>query len=150
MKNQSSLANRASAMWIIAGVLIAVLVLFLSPFSAYAQNYAGAVRGAVTDPSGAAVPGATVKLRDVGTNASTETTTTETGTFSFGNVSVGTYELTITAGNFKEYLAKDVEVHVSTTTEVNARLHLGAATEVISVEASDIQVQTTTADVGAR
>src|ERR1700731_1636811 len=149
MKNQSSLANRASAMWIVAGVLIVLVVLVLSPFAAYTQNYAGAVRGSVTDPSGAAVPGATVTLRDVGTNASTDTTTTETGTFTFGNVSVGTYELTVKAGNFKEYVAKDVEVHVSTTTEVNARLHLGAATEVISVEASDIQVQTTTADVGA-
>jgi hypothetical protein len=148
MKMQSGLVNRAGAMWAVAGVLL-VLVLLLSPFATYAQNYAGAVRGTVTDPSGAAVAGATVALRDVGNNASTETTTTDTGNFFFGNVSVGTYEITIKAGSFKEYDAKDVEVHVSTTTEVNAKLTMGSASEVISVEASDIQVQTTTADVGA-
>jgi Carboxypeptidase regulatory-like domain/TonB-dependent Receptor Plug Domain len=148
MKNQFSLASRASAIWGLAAVLL-VLVLLLSPFAAYAQNYAGSVRGTVTDPSGAAVPGATVTLRDVGTNATTETTTTDTGGFTFGNVSVGTYEVTVKAGSFKEYVAKDVEVHVSTSTEVNARLTMGSASEIISVEASDIQVQTTTADVGA-
>jgi hypothetical protein len=148
MKNQFNLANRASAVWGLAGVLV-VLVLLLSPFATYAQNYAGSVRGTVTDPSGAAVPDATVTLRDVGTNATTETTTTDTGGFTFGNVSVGTYEVSVKAGNFKEFVAKDVEVHVSTSTEVNAKLTMGSASEVISVEASDIQVQTTTADVGA-
>src|SRR3984957_13557989 len=148
MKNQFSLANRASAIWGLAGVLL-VLVLLLSPRATYAQNYAGSVRGTDTDPRGAAVPGATVTLRDVGTNATTETTTTDTGGFTFGNVSVGTYEVSVKAGNFKEFVAKDVEVHVSTSTEVNAKLTMGSASEVISVEASDIQVQTTTADVGA-
>src|ERR1700684_3934956 len=117
MKNQFSWANRAGAIWALAGVLL-VLVLLLSPFTTYAQNYAGSVRGTVTDPSGAAVPDATVTLRDVGTNATTETTTTDTGGYSFGNVSVGVYEVTVKAGSFKEYLAKDVEVHVSTATEV--------------------------------
>jgi hypothetical protein len=148
MKNQFSLANRAGAIWALAGVLL-VLVLLLSPFATYAQNYAGSVRGTVTDPSGAAVPGATVTLRDVGTNATMETTTTDTGGFTFGNVSVGAYEVSVKAGNFKEFVAKDVEVHVSTSTEVNAKLTMGSASEVISVEASDIQVQTTTSDVGA-
>jgi Carboxypeptidase regulatory-like domain/TonB-dependent Receptor Plug Domain len=148
MKNQSGLANRAIAMWTLVGALF-VLVLLLSPFAAYAQNYAGSVRGTVTDPSGAAVAGATVTLRDVGTNATSETTTTDSGGYSFGDVSVGVYEVTVKAGSFKEYLAKDVEVHVSTSTEVNAKLTMGSATEVVSVEASDIQVQTTTADVGA-
>lgn len=146
MKNQSGFANRAIAMWTLAGVLF---VLLLSPFAAYAQNYAGSVRGTVTDPSGAAVAGATVTLRDVGTNATSETTTTDTGGYSFGNVSVGVYEVTVKAGSFKEYLAKDVEVHVSTSTEVNAKLTMGSTSEVVSVEASDIQVQTTTSDVGA-
>jgi hypothetical protein len=148
MKNQSGLANALGAIWTVAAVLF-VVVLLVSPFAVNAQNYAGSVRGTVTDPSGAAVPGATVTLRDVGTNATVETTTNDTGGFSFGNVSVGVYEVTVKAGSFKEYLAKDVEVHVSTSTEVNAKLTMGSASEVVSVEASDIQVQTTTADVGA-
>lgn len=130
------------------GTLMA-FTLLLSALAAHAQNYAGSVRGTVTDPSDAAVVGATVTLRDVGTNATSQTTTNDQGGYSFPSVNVGVYEVTVKAGNFKEFLAKNVEVHVSTSTEVNAKLELGAATEHVTVEASDIQVQTTTADVGA-
>lgn len=132
----------------VAGLLV-VLTFLLSPLVADAQNYAGSVRGSVTDPSGAAVPGARVTLRDVGTNATLEATTTDLGSYSFPVVNVGTYELKVSVSNFKEYVAKSVEVHVSTATEVNAHLSVGATTEMITVEASDVQVQTTTADVGA-
>ena len=147
--SQNCKTNHASGMLsVVAGMLIALLLL-LSPVAAHAQNYAGSVRGAVTDPSGAAVVGATVTLRDVGTNATLQATTTELGAYSFPAVNVGTYEVIVKAGSFKEFLAKNVEVHVSTSTEVNAKLELGASTEVVTVEASDVQVQTTTADVGA-
>jgi len=131
-----------------AGTLIAILLL-LAPLGARAQNYAGSVRGTVTDPGGAAVPGATVTLRNVGNNATVEATTSEEGVYSFGSVDVGVYEVTVRATNFKEFVAKNVEVHVSTPAEVNVKLTLGASNEVMTVEASDVQVQTTTADVGA-
>src|SRR5882757_5421440 len=149
MKKQNCKANAASGLLsIVAGMLIAFLLL-LTPQAAQAQNYAGSVRGTVTDPSGAAVAGATVTLRNVGNNETLTATTTATGAYSFAAVNVGTYELKVKAASFKEVVAKNVEVHVSTPTEVNAQLSLGAASEVVTVEASDIQVQTTTADVGA-
>jgi hypothetical protein len=148
MKMQNSKANATSGLLsIIAGMLIAFL-LVLTPPAVQAQSYAGSVRGTVTDPSGAAVAGATVTLRNVGTNATATATTTELGAYSFSAVDVGTYELTIKAASFKEFVAKNLEVHVSTPTEVDAKLVLGAATEFVTVEASDVQVQTTTAEVG--
>src|SRR5690349_3126713 len=147
MKNQECKIN-ANALSVVAGMLIAFLLL-LSPLAVYSQNYAGSVRGTVTDPSGAAVVGATVTLRNVGTNATSTTTTTDLGVYSFPAVNVGVYEVTVKATSFKEFIAKNVEVHVSTPAEVNAQLSLGGASEAVTVEASDIQVQTTTADVGA-
>ncbi len=149
MKNKNYKANIANAMLgVVAGMLIAFLLL-LSPLAVHAQNYAGSVSGTVTDPSGAAVAGAAVTLRNVGTNATSTTTTTALGAYSFPAVNVGVYEVTVKAASFKEVIAKNVEVHVSTPVEVNAQLSLGGASEVVTVEASDIQVQTTTADVGA-
>jgi hypothetical protein len=149
MKIHNCKANTASAMLsVVAGMLIAFLLL-LSPLAVHAQNYAGSVRGTVTDPSGAAIAGATVTLRNIGTNATSTATTTDLGAYSFPAVNVGVYEVTVKAGSFKEFVTRNVEVHVSTPTEVNAKLELGAASEVVSVEASDIQVQTTTAEVGA-
>ena len=149
MKTQTNKANAASGLLsVVAGMLVAFLLL-LSPLAANAQNYAGSVRGTVTDPAGAAVPGAEVTLRDVGTNETSQAKTNEQGEYAFPVVNVGVYEVTVKHGSFKEFIAKDVEVHVSTPTEVNAKLELGSSSEVVSVEASDIQVQTTTADVGA-
>src|SRR5580704_10440792 len=148
MKIQNNRAHAASGLWsVVAGVVLA-FVLLLSPLAAKAQSYAGSVRGTVTDPAGAAVPGATVTLRDVGTNSTFETKTTEQGDYAFAVVNVGVYEVTVKHGSFKEFVAKNVEVHVSTPTEVNVKLELGSSSEVVSVEASDVQVQTTTAEVG--
>ena len=148
MKIRASWANSACGLSsLIAALLVSSLLLLSS--AAYAQSYAGSVRGAVTDPSGSVIPGANVSLRDVGTNATSETTTTDIGAYSFAVVNVGTYELTVKAPGFKEFVVKSVEVHVSTATEVNAKLELGAATETVTVESNDVQVQTTTAEVGA-
>jgi hypothetical protein len=149
MKILNSKANVTSAMLSVVFGTLFTLLFLLSPLAVHAQNYAGSVNGTVTDPSGGAVPGAAVTLRDVGTNATQQTTTTDSGVYAFVPVNVGVYELTVKAGSFKEFRATHVEVHVSTSTEVNAKLELGASSEIVTVEASDIQVQTTTADVGA-
>ena len=64
MKNKTSRSNGASGVFsVLAGMLVPLLLLL--SVTAYAQNYAGSVRGTVTDPSGAALSGASVTLRDV-------------------------------------------------------------------------------------
>jgi hypothetical protein len=149
MKIQDCKGITASGVWIVVAGILTAFFLLLAPIAVHAQNYAGSVHGTVTDPQGGSVAGADVSLRDVGTNATTTTTTTDLGAYSFPTVDVGTYEVTIKSPSFKEYVARNVEVHVSTAAEVNAKLELGASNEIVTVEANDIQVQTTTADVGA-
>ena len=75
-------------------------------------------------------------------------TTSDLGTYSVVQLQVGSYQVHVKQTGFKEFIAKGVEVHVSTVTELNAKLELGAATEMVTVEASDVQVQTTSAAVG--
>lgn len=128
-------------------VLFCVLILAL-PLAMYAQQYSGTITGAVTDTSGAAVPGASVTATNTGNGSVYTATTSEQGVYTFAQLPVGTYNVEVKKASFKDFLAKDVEVHTSTTTEANAKLAVGSASETITVEASDVQVETTQASVG--
>src|ERR1700759_3073038 len=65
-----------------------------------AQVLYGSIVGNVTDPSGAAVAGAEVRLTNTGTSQTDQVTTNDTGLFTFQNVIAGTYDLTVTARGF--------------------------------------------------
>src|SRR6266700_1029826 len=142
MKNQNCKANTdggmlgVRGMWrsVFAAAFVLCLVVLLSSTALFAQNYAGSINGTVTDSSGSAVPGATVTVVNVGTNATYTATTSESGAFTVQQVPVGTYEVHIKVGNFKEFIATSVEVHTSTVTEVNAQLAVGSSSESITVE----------------
>jgi hypothetical protein len=133
---------------LVRACLAVLLLVAAAPFAAHAQQYAGTITGTVTDPGGAAIAGATVTYRNVGTNATDSTTTSESGNYTFAQLPVGVYDVTVKQTGFKEFVAKNVEVHTSTVAEVNAKLAVGAVTETMTVEASDVQVQTTSAEVG--
>jgi hypothetical protein len=138
----------ARAGFVLCPLFCLLLLVLGTPFALNAQQYSGTITGTVTDPSGAAVAGASVTATNIGNNASYSTTTSEQGVYSFAQLPVGVYNITIKQGSFKEFVAKAAEVHVSTSTEVNAKLELGAASEMITVEASAVQVQTATSEVG--
>ena len=124
------------------------LVLLALPLTLYGQQYSGTITGTVTDPSGAAVSGAAVTVTNNGTGATYNATTSAQGVYTFAQLPIGKYDLHVTQGSFKEYVAKDVEVHTSSPTDVSPKLELGAATESVTVEASAVQVNTTDAVVG--
>jgi Carboxypeptidase regulatory-like domain/TonB-dependent Receptor Plug Domain len=147
MKSRFNL--NATGPWFVARSLFLVVLLALAiPSAMLAQQYSGTVTGTVTDPTGASVAGAAVTATNVGTNATYQATTSDAGVYTFAQLPVGTYDVSVKTSSFKESIAKGVEVHTSTVTEANMALQLGAASEVVSVEASDVQVQTTTAEVG--
>jgi hypothetical protein len=133
---------------VIHALFCAVVLLLAIPFAANAQNYTGSIGGTVTDPSGAAVAGAAVTVINTGTNATYTATSSELGAYTIPQLTVGSYEVHIKHASFKEFIAKGVEVHTSSTTDVNAKLDLGAATEMVTVEATDVQVQTASSVVG--
>jgi hypothetical protein len=149
MKIRFSNVNESFGKSRVMHALLCALVLLLAvPFAAHSQQYAGTITGTVTDPSGAAVAGASVTITSPATGVTATTTSSEQGVYSFAQLTAGTYEIHVKHASFKEFIAKSVEVHVSTVTELNAKLELGAATEMVTVEASDVQVQTSSASVG--
>ena len=82
------------------GLAVVALILLLSP-SALAQ-FGASLSGTVQDSSGAIVPGATVVIVNTATRQTHTGTSSSTGTYSFGELPPGTYDITATAPAFKK------------------------------------------------
>ena len=128
------------------------LVLALSFCSAYAnaQDTASIV-GTVTDSSGAAVPGAAVELTDPATGKSYKTVTSNTGSYTFANVTPGPgYKETISHAGFQTSVLTDLYLNVSATRTQNIKLAIGAVSETVAVSGASqsVTLDTTDATVG--
>jgi hypothetical protein len=137
---------KRSTLWILSYVVLAALLAI--PFSLHAQQYSGTITGTVTDQTGASVPGATLTIINTGNNSAVTVKSDAQGNFTAAQLPVGTYEVHVKQGNFKEYVETGVQVHTSTVTNVDAVLQVGVATERVTVSATAVQVQTTSAAVG--
>ena len=138
--------EKRSTLRILAYSLLAVLLAI--PLSLHAQQYSGTIRGTVTDSTGAMIPGATITLTNTGTGTKTIGHSDGSGNFTFAQLPIGTYEVHVTQGNFKEFVETGIVVHTSTNTEVPVVMQVGAASQTVTVQANAIQVQTTSAAVG--
>ncbi len=114
----------------------------------YGQKQTGLITGTVTDPSGAVVANASVTVLNTATGQARTASTDTSGTYSVPDLSPGMYQVTIKAPNFKESVAKSVEVHVASTTPVNIQLQMGGSTETVEVTTNVVQVQTDSAQLG--
>lgn len=98
--------------------------------------------GVVTDPSGASIPGATVKLISEGTNAAFTARTADNGAYFFEAVQSGLYTLSVETAGFKKYTSKGNRVAIGEPTTVNIKLEVGAVSESVEVLAVAEVVQT--------
>jgi hypothetical protein len=87
---------------------IAVVLVCLSPTAGQAQLLYGALTGAVTDASGAAIDGAKVEALNVSTGVARTVTTDSSGTYRFSELQEGTYKVTISNPAFAIYIADNV------------------------------------------
>ena len=137
--------KRSTLRWLTFSLLAALLSI---PLGLHAQQYSGTIVGTVTDSTGAAVPGATITVINTGSAAKVTQTSGGQGEFTFAQLPIGTYEVHVKQGNFKEYVETGVVVHTSTNTEVSAVLQVGSQSQTVTVAADAIQVETTSAAVG--
>ncbi|MGB9511598.1 MAG: carboxypeptidase regulatory-like domain-containing protein, partial [Candidatus Acidiferrum sp.] len=87
-----------------------------------AQSFRGAIRGEVTDASGAHVPSAKVVARNLGTSETREVTSGDDGEYRFLELPAGEYEVSAMATGFEEVLAPKIRVEVGVETLVNLTL----------------------------
>ncbi len=115
----------------------------------HAQTTNGSIQGTVTDPSGAAIGGATVTGRNQDTGLTLKTTTTDVGLYALPDLPPGRYSVTVEAPNMKKYSREGITVTTGATIPLDLSLQLGAASENITVTADATQLQTETSDIGA-
>ena len=126
----------------------ALLLLVLAALPAHAQ-YRTSIQGTVTDPQGAAIPGARLTLVDPSTNETVLRNSDAVGIFNFNALAADRFTLTVEAQGFKTKVLKDLQLIPEQANSLNVQLELGVAAETVTVNASlEPAVDTETANNG--
>jgi hypothetical protein len=125
------------------------IFLLASAVGLHGQTTNGNIQGTVTDPSGAAVGGASVTGRNLDTGLSITTVATDAGLYSLANLPPGRYTVIVEGPNLKKYSREGVTVQTGATVALDVQMQLGAVSENITVNADASQLETATSDIGA-
>ncbi len=129
--------------WLMLVLLVSALAVSLS---AQTTISTGSIQGTVTDPSGALVGGAKVTITNKATGQIIDLTTNSAGTYNSGALTPDDYKVQIAAKGFNS-VSLSVTVQVGNTSGGNVKLQVGRESQVIEVQASDVQVNTEQATI---
>jgi len=129
--------------------LVILLALCFAPLTWAQHGSAGTITVTVVDPSGSVVQGAQLELRDLATNDTRRADTQEKGTYTFVNLSLGQYRLSVTKAGFQTQVFNGVVVEATKTTDIIANLRVGAVSETVEVSTNSAPlVETTSSAIG--
>src|ERR1039458_8532278 len=112
----------------------AVLYLFFAfilACTSSAQTFRGSIQGTITDSSGAAIPGAQVKVFSPGTGLNRTVSTNDLGGYVASELPLGTYSITVEKEGFRTTTLTNIPIGVGSTTRADARLVAGMVQEVV-------------------
>lgn len=125
------------------GLFAFLLAIFTT--SAFAQE--ATILGTVTDPSGAAVPNASITLTNNDTGVARTLPTNGDGQYVAPDLHIGHYTVKATASGFKVAQQSGIVLQVGDRSRVDFKLQVGSAQEQVTVEANAVAVQTDTGEV---
>ena len=128
-------------------VVLGVFLLLLFVSLAFAQLDTGTISGTVADQTGAAVPGASVGIKNVATGIVRRLVTNEAGRYEAVALPIGTYEVTASLAGFQTLVRGGIGLTVGRNAVVDIALRVGEVTQAITITAETSQVETTTATV---
>jgi hypothetical protein len=123
------------------------LVLILLSVPAFAQRSTATIRGTVTDATKGVLPGATVTVKSEETGFTRSTVTNSDGQYAFAELPTGTYRVDVALASFKGRSVTKVQLNVADVRAMDFELETGGVSEVVSVEASALEVQTIGGDL---
>jgi hypothetical protein len=143
MNSSGFMSGRARSCFFICSFL------FLSAIVALAQAGRGSISGTVSDQAGAVIPGAQVVLLNKATGLTQHTVTSSAGLYTFISLNPGVYQVTASQSGFASIAKDNITVDVDQTTEVNMTLHVGAASEKVTVVEGTELVEPSNSTVGS-
>jgi hypothetical protein len=126
-----------------------VVLCLMSLTALQAQSGNATITGSVTDPSGAAIDGATVSVRDISTGFTRTTTSNETGNYNLPGLRPGVYTVNGEHQGFRRYQQSNFQIEVDQTARLDMQLQLGQTTEILEVQGTAQLLHTENATVGA-
>ena len=109
----------------------------------------GTIQGTVTDPSGAAIPGASVTANNLGNGVKTDRKTNESGFFAISLLPAGAYTVTVTSTGFQALTQTHVIVDALATVGLDLKLQIGEANQSVTVEAAPSALKTDDVALGS-
>jgi hypothetical protein len=129
-------------------LLLGLGVLLALPGTGFSQTFRGGIGGTITDSTGAAIPGAQVKIASPGTGLSRTVVTNDLGGFLATELPLGTYSITVEKAGFRTTTMTNIPVNVGSPARADARLATGMVQEVVEVTADVPLVETNTNTTG--
>ena len=136
-----SLSQKCGRVWYL--IVVAITVLLCGTYSLAQGGGNVAITGTVTDPTGAVVTGAQVKVTQKNTSVTRTENTNGSGQFNVPSLPPASYTVTVEASGFKQYVV-DVLLMADQIRDLDIRLQLGESTQQVTVQESSVQVNTVT------
>src|SRR5579864_7915382 len=126
--------------------LVAFALTLFAGTSTFAQTFRGTILGSVTDSSGAAVPGATVTIKNADTGLVRTVTTSDDGSYSAPELPIGNYSVSVEKAGFKLGVVSGVKVEVSSERRVDVTLQPGQLAQTVTVQGEELPMMDSTSN----
>ncbi len=118
-------------------IIFCLLLLHLSlAVQGAAQVNTASLTGLITDPAGASLPNASVRVKNKATTVASSSATDDSGYYNFASLPVGAYTLEVELPGFKKAVHENVNLEVGQKARVDFSLEVGAVTETVSISAA--------------
>lgn len=128
---------------------LALAMLLVAGLPLSAQTFRGSIVGSVIDSSGAALPAAKVVAVNKGTGVTRETVATDSGDFTLPDLALGMYTVTVSKDGFQTQRIDNVEVAVSRTTNLTAKLGVAQQSTLVEISATAATLETTSSTLAS-
>ncbi len=140
---------RIRKLGVLAYAAPAVVIAFMFTMPVEGQVTGATLSGLVKDPSGAAVPSATVSIRNAATGEARDLSTNRDGLYSAPNLLPGSYEVSASSEGFKKTVQRDIVLTVGAQQALDFTLEVGAITQNVEVQGAPPDVQTQSSTISA-